>query len=143
MTDSDAFLDFFESLPMVQMTSDMCEDIKRGNGEVARGNIKFEEEIETLRAEIQSLHTMLSDKRRGLASMVRRQQNVLSRYSVERIAERLGAAAADAEADSEDMADSFMDGDMTLDEFCKAYVNGRVLYHSRAAKLECLKGGGV
>lgn len=117
----------------------MCADIKKGNADVAKDNIAHEEEVGALTAEIQSLHNTLNDKRRGFASLLRRQNAVLQRFSRERIAQRLSTATAGADEDSEMIADGFLDGELELREFTRKYVKARMLHHRRGAKLECLQ----
>ncbi|XP_074527374.1 VPS37B subunit of ESCRT-I a [Halichoeres trimaculatus] len=51
----------------------------------------------------------------------------------------LQAEGAKIEEDTENMADSFLDGDMTLDSFIDAYQSNRKLAHLRRVKIEKLQ----
>ncbi|CAK6959593.1 VPS37B subunit of ESCRT-I a [Scomber scombrus] len=51
----------------------------------------------------------------------------------------LQAEGAKIEEETENMADSFLDGDMTLDSFIDAYHNKRKLAHLRRVKIEKLQ----
>ncbi|XP_047448282.1 VPS37B subunit of ESCRT-I a [Mugil cephalus] len=51
----------------------------------------------------------------------------------------LQAEGAKIEEETENMADSFLDGDMTLDSFIDAYQNKRKLAHLRRVKIEKLQ----
>lgn len=77
-------------------------------------------------------------QRQRYDDLVIQQSSILDKYSAARITSQLRDAIAEADGLSESKLESFLDGDMSPEDFVKAYKESRKLYHLRAIKLETL-----
>ena len=72
----------------------------------------------------------------GLYDKFRRSNFILESYTLDSASAVLQAAAADADMSSEDLALSFVNGEMTIEEFKKKFVNARTDAHKLKLKSE-------
>ena len=104
---------------------------------------------------MQQASQALSENRREYDALVDQQKRLSQNYTKDTIAEKLAAAADDAERESDALLDRlyslcltscifdlimfrFLEREVDLKEFQKQYLDLRRLYHSRSAKRESL-----
>lgn len=136
LQDDVAFEDFLVQIDAVKSMLAVRDELKSGNAELTRKSQASGGEIDKVKAKIETAAAKLSTIKAAYDLKVARQQEVLKRYSPEVLTGMLIRASEEAEEKSDDIADKFVKGDMTIKEFNKVYLKERSLYHLRLAKKE-------
>jgi len=80
----------------------------------------------------------LNQKRQLFDDKFQRQHQIMQKYSPENLVRQLDGAAQEVEQQSDAIADSFLEGTISHQEFLKSYTEKRKLFHLRSAKKETL-----
>jgi len=134
VNDEAAFQGFFDSLPIVVTTKKIRDDMERSNESTARATLGHEQELATLKQEVQQLDDAIKQKKAKLDELTRRQKAIGERNSPAVVIFRLSTAAADADTKSQALSDKFARSEMTADAFRDEYFAERTKYHERIAK---------
>uniref|UniRef100_A0A8C2W8F2 VPS37A subunit of ESCRT-I n=1 Tax=Cyclopterus lumpus TaxID=8103 RepID=A0A8C2W8F2_CYCLU len=114
----DVLLEFFVSLPQLkQVTSD-------------------KEELVT---NIVDMYEQLTQMKLAFETRMQRQHDLSESCSLSTLQARLKVAAHQAEEESEETAENFLEGRADIDEFLTSFMEKRTLCHSRRAKEEKLQ----
>jgi len=138
LNDEQEFKKFFDALAIVQTMKKVRDDLRSNNEDLAKRNLSREAEVETLKRELATRHQIVSEKRTSFDAKFQRQQEIMKQYSTPALIAQLGAAAAEAEASSDVLANQFVSGGMDYKDFVKEFLDKRKLYHLRSAKKESL-----
>lgn len=129
---------FLKELPELIHLSKLKDQYIKENKELARENLSHRPELERTKK-------MLIEKLEHLNQLKRQFDDgnhlydVLSdSYSLTFLQQRLQVAAVEAEEESDKIAEKFLDGNLTADEFLVKFTEKRVLFHKRQAKKEKL-----
>lgn len=123
---------FVRTLPYVQDYTLRAEAVARLQAEVeALPGGAASPELEAARAELQQKR---AEYERKSAERQQRQAQLTPPVLVERLGE--AARAVDAECDA--LAQGFLAGSMTPQQFAEQYQQKRIIYHSRSAKKEAI-----
>jgi len=139
LNDEVEFSRFLDSLSAVQTMKKVRDDLRNTNEDLAKKNLAREAEIEKTKRDLMSQTAQVNEKRASFEQRVVRQQEVMKQFSTPALIEQLNSAAAEAEATSENIATTFLKGDMDHKDFVKDFMEARKLYHLRAAKKESLQ----
>uniref|UniRef100_A0A3Q3IZZ9 VPS37 C-terminal domain-containing protein n=1 Tax=Monopterus albus TaxID=43700 RepID=A0A3Q3IZZ9_MONAL len=112
----DVLLEFFVSLPQLKQVAGDKEELVTSIVDMAQKNLQMEPQLEGKRQEILSKSCSLST-----------------------LQARLKVAAHQAEEESEETAENFLEGQTDIDEFLASFMEKRTLCHSRRAKEEKLQ----
>ncbi|XP_033125736.1 vacuolar protein sorting-associated protein 37A-like [Anneissia japonica] len=122
--------------------NDTCE-------ELAKTNMSYKPEIEIRKKKLKDSYDKMMATRNSFERKCLRQQSINEQYSAESILYNLKVSAADADTESEDVAQSFLDNNLETDEFLKSFMDSRIKAHMRRVKEEKLhhmitqRGGGT
>lgn len=143
LNDDVVFQTFIDDLECVKSVKSVRDDLLNGNEQQAQENVRNAENVQALQAAINALQEELTEKRRKLEETVKQQQAIMNRLSPEVLSKKLSEAADDAERQSEELANTFLAGDIGLRHFGDEFMALRRLYHCRLAKREGVAGRGA
>ncbi|XP_031574892.1 vacuolar protein sorting-associated protein 37A-like [Actinia tenebrosa] len=115
------------------------EDITKENELIARNNLSLQPKFEALKHSILTNHELQSSLTTEFAQRSQKQKYLSEIYSISSIHTNMELAAAEADQDSEAIADSFLNGEIKTDEFIQTYMEKRKLCHLRRAKEEKMR----
>jgi len=138
MSDEGELLRFFDSLSSVQTIKTLKEDVKKSYDDTLRNISVKEAQAEKLKRDMQQRQLLTTEKRKELDKYLAKQNEVMKQFSTSSLIEKLGEAASTAEAQSEQCAVRFLNGNMELKDFVREFSLLRETYHLRAAKKESL-----
>merc|ERR1711939_1215118 len=107
--DDIAFKTFFEGIEAVQTTRRLQEQLLEQNADIANENLTHQEELEALHAEATTDASVIS---------------------------QVSEAARRAEETSEEITSQFMDGQLGVTPFLKAFIEKRAEFHRWTSKAE-------
>ncbi|KAM4584316.1 vacuolar protein sorting-associated protein 37A isoform 2-T2 [Odontesthes bonariensis] len=135
----DVLLEFFVSLPQLkQITSDK-EELVTSIVEMAKKNLHMEPQLEGKRQEMLYKYEQLTQMKAAFETKTQRQHELSESCSLSTLQARLKVAAHQAEEESEETAENFLEGRTDIDEFLTNFMEKRTLCHSRRAKEEKLQ----
>lgn len=135
----DMLLEFFVSLPQLkQVTTDKGE-LVTNIVDMAKTNLQMEPQLEGKRQEMFYKFEQLTQMKVAFETKMQRQHELSENCSLSTLQARLKVAAHEAEEESEDTAESFLEGRTDIDEFLTSFMEKRTLCHSRRAKEEKLQ----
>ncbi|XP_072240636.1 vacuolar protein sorting-associated protein 37A isoform X2 [Leuresthes tenuis] len=135
----DVLLEFFVSLPQLkQITSDK-EELVTSIVEMAKKNLHMEPQLEGKRQEMLYKYEQLTQMKAAFEAKTQRQHELSESCSLSTLQARLKVAAHQAEEESEETAENFLEGRTDIDEFLTNFMEKRTLCHSRRAKEEKLQ----
>mmetsp|Transcript_10469 Transcript_10469/g.15508 ORF Transcript_10469/g.15508 Transcript_10469/m.15508 type:complete len:381 (-) Transcript_10469:581-1723(-) len=140
LDNEEKFQSFVAELPAVTTLNDLKSSIFKGNVETAEANLKHQEELNELHAEVQSLRKSLGEKVEKFRELEARQAELTRPPDKRDIVKRLTKAKKDAYNESEDIASEWLDegGENDVDDFVRKFMERRTIHHVRAAKIERL-----
>uniref|UniRef100_A0A665TCD9 VPS37 C-terminal domain-containing protein n=1 Tax=Echeneis naucrates TaxID=173247 RepID=A0A665TCD9_ECHNA len=112
----DVLLEFFVSLPQLKQITNDKEELVTSIVDMAKKNLQMEPQLEG-----------------------KRQEMLYKSCSLSTLQARLKVAAHQAEEESEETAENFLEGRTDIDEFLTSFMEKRTLCHSRRAKEEKLQ----
>ncbi len=146
IAENKAFLDLFvDEMPGVANMRELKSSIEASNVESARVNLARRENIEALSAEIDTLKQDLSDRVQQYQVLDAERLAVTQPPQVRDVITDLQRAKRDAERESDNMADRWIEGGGggdDVEDFVKRFLEVRKLYHTREAKANILGRGG-
>ncbi|XP_061625377.1 vacuolar protein sorting-associated protein 37A isoform X7 [Phyllopteryx taeniolatus] len=135
----DVLLRFFVTLPQFkQITSDK-EELVTNIVDMAKRNLQMEPQLEGKRQEIIYKFEQLTQLKSAFETKMQKQHDLSESCSLSTLQARLKVAAHQAEEDSEETAENFLEGRTDIDEFLTNFMEKRTLCHSRRAKEEKLQ----
>jgi len=139
LDDDDKFNAFVENMSAVTTLNDLKESIFKGNVETAETNLKREEEVRSLHAEVSALQDSLKEKVEVFRELEARQAELCAPPDRRTVIKKLTQAKKEAFDESEELASIWVDdGEMDIDEFVEKFLERRTVHHIRAAKIERL-----
>uniref|UniRef100_A0A8B9HIS5 VPS37A subunit of ESCRT-I n=1 Tax=Astyanax mexicanus TaxID=7994 RepID=A0A8B9HIS5_ASTMX len=129
----DVLLEFFASLPQLKQVSSDKEDLV--NSIVAMASKWKQLSLFPVCLQFDQLTQMKS----AFQTKMQRQHELSESCSLSALQARLKVAAHQAEEESEETAESFLEGKTDIDDFLTSFMEKRTLCHSRRAKEEKLQ----
>ncbi|XP_072526606.1 vacuolar protein sorting-associated protein 37A [Salminus brasiliensis] len=140
MNDEDeVLLEFFASLPQLKQVSSDKEDLVNSIVAMAKKNLHLEPQLEGKRQEMLFKYDQLTQMKSAFQTKMQRQHELSESCSLSALQARLKVAAHQAEEESEETAESFLEGKTEIDDFLTSFMEKRTLCHSRRAKEEKLQ----
>ncbi|XP_059192418.1 VPS37B subunit of ESCRT-I a [Centropristis striata] len=146
MTQLNEILEDDEKLTNMVQEMDEMEEVQQSkektlvnNRTLAEQNLALQPSLEHKKEELTKRYSSLQE---GFESYQLRKSTLdhkSGNTSLDILLALLQAEGAKIEEETENMADSFLDGDMTLDSFIDAYQSNRKLAHLRRVKIEKLQ----
>ncbi|XP_072318585.1 vacuolar protein sorting-associated protein 37A isoform X2 [Eucyclogobius newberryi] len=135
----DVLLEFFVSLPQLKQVASDKEDLVTSIVNMAKKNLHIEPQLEGKRQEMLCKYEQLTQMKSAFESKMQRQHELSESCSLSTLQARLKVAAHQAEEESEETAENFLEGRTDIDEFLTSFMEKRTLCHSRRAKEEKLQ----
>ncbi|CAL9700521.1 unnamed protein product [Knipowitschia caucasica] len=135
----DVLLEFFVSLPQLKQVASDKEDLVTSIVSMAKKNLQIEPQLEDKRQEMLCKYEQLTQMKSAFESKMQRQHELSESCSLSTLQARLKVAAHQAEEESEETAENFLEGRTDIDEFLTSFMEKRTICHSRRAKEEKLQ----
>lgn len=135
----DVLLDFFVTLPQLKQVTSDKEDLVTSIVNKAKKNLQMEPQLEGKRQEVLCKYEQLTQMKSAFETKMQRQHELSESCSLSTLQARLKVAAHQAEEESEETAENFLEGRTDIDEFLTSFMEKRTLCHSRRAKEEKLQ----
>mmetsp|Transcript_2631 Transcript_2631/g.3714 ORF Transcript_2631/g.3714 Transcript_2631/m.3714 type:complete len:383 (+) Transcript_2631:44-1192(+) len=139
LEDDDKLASVISEMPSIQSIHELRKSMNNENIECAKQNLEIEDKLSSLREEVQTLQSTLQKKMERLNELQTKQQKLCAPPDTNEIIEKLEKAKREAYDESEDIAQTWTNGDEGLDGFLKEFLEKRTIHHVRAAKVERLK----
>lgn len=135
----EVMLEYFACLPQLkQITSDK-EDLVNSIVTMAKKNLQLEPQLEEKRQEMLCKFDQLTQMLSAFHTKMQRQHELSESCSLSALQARLKVAAHQAEEESDETAENFLEGKAEIDDFLTSFMEKRTLSHSRRAKEEKLQ----
>ena len=139
LDNEDRFRSFVEQMSAVTTLIDLQFSVQKGNVETSETNLKREDELTMLHAEVSSLQSDLREKTEAFRALEAQQAKLCAPPDRREVIRKLTFAKKQAYKESEDVASAWIDeGDGDVDDFINKFMEQRTVHHTRAAKLERL-----
>ncbi|XP_056136163.1 vacuolar protein sorting-associated protein 37A [Lampris incognitus] len=135
----DLLLEFFVSLPQLKQVTSDKEDLVTSIVDLANRNLQMEPRLEGKRQEMLYKCEHLTQMKCAFETKTQRQHELSESCSLSALQARLKVAAHQAEEESEETAENFLEGRSEIDDFLASFMEKRTLCHSRRAKEEKLQ----
>lgn len=137
--EEDDLLGFFITLPQLKLVSSDKEHLVSSIVGVAKKNLQMEPQLEGKRQEMLYKYDQLTQMKSAFETKLQRQHELSESCSVSALQARVKVSAHQAEEESEETADSFLEGRSDIEDFLSSFMEKRTLCHSRRAKEEKLQ----
>ncbi|CAG8460768.1 17685_t:CDS:2, partial [Cetraspora pellucida] len=128
------FESFFVSIEQIHNTIAVQNEMRMGNETLAKETLLQENELNQLRQRVQEQENALLELNLTLQEKLKLQQNALQRFSPSVLLTKLKAGVQQSDELSEQMATSFLSGELETDQFIKHFREIRKVFHLRNAK---------
>ncbi|KAA0722456.1 Vacuolar protein sorting-associated protein 37A [Triplophysa tibetana] len=135
----DMLLEFFMCLPQLKEVTSDKEELVNNIVEMAKKNLQLEPQLEGKRQEMMCKFEQLMQMKSVFETKMQRQHELSESCSLSALQARLKVAAHQAEEESEETAENFLEGKTEIDEFLASFMEKRTLCHCRRAKEEKLQ----
>uniref|UniRef100_A0A914CLE0 VPS37 C-terminal domain-containing protein n=1 Tax=Acrobeloides nanus TaxID=290746 RepID=A0A914CLE0_9BILA len=105
---------------------------------MAECNLSMEPKLNEAKSRLQSTYTEAVKAKQDVETLKSKLDSLSENRSLDTVAALLQAAAREAEDQSDDIADKFMNGDVEIEDFVKKFQEKRVLSHMRKVKSDKL-----
>jgi len=112
------------------------EEMSTSNKDLAEKTLSYKENYDRLTSELKQQQEILKNEKAKFESLMAEQSKYISNFTPNKLYSSLHQAAAQADGESEEIANDFLMGTISADEFLKKYRVARKLYHLRAEKVE-------
>ncbi|KAM3864977.1 vacuolar protein sorting-associated protein 37A [Diretmus argenteus] len=139
MSEQDVLLEFFVSLPQLKQVTSDKEELVTSIVDMAKKNLQTEPQLDGKRQEMLYKYELLTQMKSAFETKMQRQHELSESCSLSALQARLKVAAHQAEEESEETAENFLEGRIEIDDFLTSFMEKRTLCHSRRAKEEKLQ----
>jgi ESCRT-I complex subunit VPS37 len=130
--------EFISRLPPMQRLSSRVDDMITKNEDLAKENLSKKPQLEKLGHNIQEKLDALTVLRNSYESLNQEYQRLSGKYAPGSIKESLRLAVLHTDEESERIAEHFLGGEMSVEQFVSKYLEKRTLSQSRKTKEEKL-----
>ncbi|OBS77924.1 hypothetical protein A6R68_19685, partial [Neotoma lepida] len=134
----EVLLEQFLMLPQLKQIITDKEDLVKRIEELARKNLLLEHSLETKRQTILDKYELLIQMKSTFEKKMQRQHELSESCSASALQARLKVAAHEAEEESDNIAEDFLEGKTEIDDFLSSFKEKRTICHCRRAKEEKL-----
>ncbi|XP_022701832.1 vacuolar protein sorting-associated protein 37A-like [Varroa jacobsoni] len=131
--------EFAEDLPHVCERKEAIRHLIESNEAVAKTNLSVKNDLDKKRGEVLSLYEELTQHRNEFDARQQKFHLLERSYAPETIKNELAKGAREAEKESDEIAQQFLNKELSVDEFLKRFMKTRTLSHERSAKAERLQ----
>ncbi|XP_028623986.1 vacuolar protein sorting-associated protein 37A isoform X2 [Grammomys surdaster] len=134
----EVLLEQFLMLPQLKQIITDKEDLVKNIEELARKNLLLEHSLETKRQAVLDKYELLIQMKSTFEKKMQRQHELSESCSASALQARLKVAAHEAEEESDNIAEDFLEGKTEIDDFLNSFKEKRTICHCRRAKEEKL-----
>nr|XP_006816962.1 PREDICTED: vacuolar protein sorting-associated protein 37A-like [Saccoglossus kowalevskii] len=113
-------------------------DLCNANEDLAKINLRKKPYLESQKEELRQKYEILEQLRKQFDIDCQKQQTLSERYNPSNLLTHLKIASAEAEEESEKIADLFLDKQIDIESFVQQFMEKRKLCHTRKGKEEKL-----
>ncbi|XP_064190966.1 vacuolar protein sorting-associated protein 37A isoform X1 [Anguilla rostrata] len=135
----DVLLEFFAGLPQLKQVTTDKEELVNNILDIAKKNLSLEPQLEGKRQEMLYKYEQITQMKSSFETKMQRQHELSESCSLSALQARLKVAAHQAEEESEETAEHFLEGKAEIDDFLASFMEKRTLCHCRRAKEEKLQ----
>ncbi|XP_008415515.1 VPS37B subunit of ESCRT-I a isoform X1 [Poecilia reticulata] len=139
LEDDEKLLKMVQEMDEVQEVQQNKEKTLANNRTLAEQNLTLQPQLEHKKEQLTKSYSCLQESFESYQFRKSKLDHKSGATSLDILLALLQAEGAKIEEETENMADSFLDGDMTLDAFVDSYQNKRKLAHLRRVKIEKLQ----
>ncbi|XP_006149766.1 vacuolar protein sorting-associated protein 37A isoform X2 [Tupaia chinensis] len=132
-------LEQFVTLPQLKQIITDKNDLVRSIEELARKNLLLEPSLEAKRQTVLDKYELLTQMKSTFEKKMQRQHELSESCSASALQARLKVAAHEAEEESDNIAEDFLEGKTEIDDFLSSFMEKRTICHCRRAKEEKLQ----
>ena len=137
LTDDDAkFIEFYTNLQEVKQMETIEPKLQQENKLLAENNLKREPELNAAKQQLIEKHAELAEARRTYDEYIAKQDQLSQNLSYQSIKDQLDIATRESNEASDQIKESFKNGEITVDEFTKSFKAARETFHLRSNKTE-------
>lgn len=130
---------FIDSISEVNTLRELKESIETSNVDTAKSNLALEDKLESISSEVDTLKQDLKSNIERYRELEARRIAMTRPPDIQDVRRQLTSAKKAAYNESEEFADDWVEsGGNDVSGFVKKFMDVRVLYHTRAAKVERL-----
>ena len=124
----------------VDTVRELKESIEKSNVDAATANLEKQDEVNLLCDEVEGLRKQLGEKVERYQELDRERNALTQPPDVDDLIRRLNVAKKNADNESEEIGDDWVESrGSDVSDFVKKFMESRLLYHTRAAKIERLR----
>ncbi|XP_049906506.1 VPS37B subunit of ESCRT-I a [Epinephelus moara] len=139
LEDDEKLTNMIQEMDEMQEVQESKEKTLANNRTLAEQNLALQPKLEQKKEELTKRYSCLQENFESYQLRKSTLDHKSGNTSLDILLALLQAEGAKIEEETENMADSFLDGDMTLDSFIDTYQNNRKLAHLRRVKIEKLQ----
>ncbi|XP_040346010.1 vacuolar protein sorting-associated protein 37A isoform X2 [Herpailurus yagouaroundi] len=132
-------LEQFVTLPQLKQIITDKDDLVKSIEELARKNLLLEPSLEAKRQIVLDKYELLTQLKSTFEKKMQRQHELSESCSASALQARLKVAAHEAEEESDNIAEDFLEGKTEIDDFLSSFMEKRTICHCRRAKEEKLQ----
>uniref|UniRef100_A0A8C9DH87 VPS37A subunit of ESCRT-I n=1 Tax=Prolemur simus TaxID=1328070 RepID=A0A8C9DH87_PROSS len=132
-------LEQFLTLPQLKKIIADKDDLVKSIEELARKNLLLEPSLEAKRQTVLDKYELLTQMKSAFEKKMQRQHELSESCSASALQARLKVAAHEAEEESDNIAEDFLEGKTEIDDFLSSFMEKRTICHCRRAKEEKLQ----
>jgi len=135
----DLLLEYILEMDSVRHLHDERLKLLEENELISKKSLALEPTIEDLKGDLKETFENYNDLYHGFQDRIRRQDELSQIYNVGHISTNLRISVMQAEEESEQVAEDFLQGSINLDGFLTDFLDKRKLFHLRRAKEDLIK----
>ncbi|XP_064827280.1 vacuolar protein sorting-associated protein 37B-like [Oncorhynchus masou masou] len=139
LEDDDKLNKIIQEMEEMQDVQQIKEMILASNRSLAEQNLQLQPSLEHQKTQLTKCYGSLQENFEAYQVHKSKLDHTLGNSSLDTLLALLQAEGAKIEEETENMADSFLDGDVTLDTFIDSYQSKRKLAHLRRVKIDKLQ----
>nr|KAF6375766.1 VPS37A subunit of ESCRT-I [Pipistrellus kuhlii] len=132
-------LEQFLTLPQLKQIITDKDNLVKSIEELARKNLLLEPSLEAKRQTVLDKYELLTQMKSTFEKKMQRQHELSESCSASALQARLKVAAHEAEEESDNIAEDFLEGKTEIDDFLSSFMEKRTVCHCRRAKEEKLQ----
>ncbi|XP_041755974.2 vacuolar protein sorting-associated protein 37B-like [Coregonus clupeaformis] len=139
LEDDDKLNKIVQEMEEMQEVQQTKERILASNRSLAEQNLQLQPRLEHQKSQLTKRYSSLQESFEAYQVHKSKLDHTSGNSSLDTLLALLQAEGAKIEEETENMADSFLDGDVTLDTFIDSYQSKRKLAHLRRVKIDKLQ----
>ncbi|XP_023858620.1 vacuolar protein sorting-associated protein 37B [Salvelinus sp. IW2-2015] len=139
LEDDDKFNKIIQEMEEMQEVQQIKVVILASNRSLAEQNLQLQPSLEHQKSQLTKCYSSLQESFEAYQVHKSKLDHTSGNSSLDTLLALLQAEGAKIEEETENMADSFLDGDVTLDTFIDSYQSKRKLAHLRRVKIDKLQ----